>query len=1017
MATSNQDPSSTSDVKSFVNSMRGATNELARLARVTRKLEESMEDSSNAAVDKAAVALEELAKQSNILEEAIKDEIKAHKQAPRELAKTADRIAHHGELIMKANSKYGKQLNDAVKKRTAATNLDKTDINNQRKERANALRAERAIRKQVERDLSALGEKAAYAANNLSAAAAEAKKNVDTFTKITNDLNKPASKIGRGLDMMHSKVQTSISGLGKFSAVMALTKKAFTELYDQSVKLANKGLLGSMAQLNISALKLKMTADEFEALVSSNRDLVALMGGGAQGIENFEKILDQSAVGLEIFGKEGKKAAAAILGGFNRAGAGLMSSNADISKAYQDSIKPLNKQFKLFNGLFGDTAEQFAALYEQQLKSEALQARIIAGDGKTVALQMKEIIARTETLKLMGLNNEQIVAMSKRVDELFNPKENRQGEAQTQRIAARQALQSGAQEIMGDDPALAAKIQDFVKSGEAAKFQRMSGEDKKKYMTDNAELFKGINKMEEMIAAKRDKDGGDTSFKGYLFTDRMKAAGKEWSTMSDTGKDLNMAKAQGYDQTPEGRMKLAAKGFENTLSDVNGETTALGKSFGKLREAVDLTTAVFNNPFSTALAALTTGLLFTSTTIKTAVSKAAESIIKTGRMMTSGIKGFMKGIWAFAKKIPGLGILFDLAETALDVKSTSTEDYEKRTGLTAGDSFWGNVGVRATGALTDLGAVAAKNLTFGAWDPSKNFADKQANAAKTAGMTAPAAANLPNATKAPQATTGVRTDNEALMRKALIDKGITDQKQQAMLMGQLSHESSGFTRLVEGGSRNYFNQYEGRKSLGNDVEGDGYKYRGRGFIQLTGKANYTDAGKALGIDLLNNPDLAADPEIASKIAAWYVTKGRRGGSPAENAARGDMIGLTKSINGGLNGLDDRIARTNRYMGSVSTATPPLAPPTSPILTTPQAPIDLVAQTEQQKRRALIDKAQSSQSSMSAPTAVQAGDKGPVVGELEKQTGLLSTLVGLMSRPQSSKRGFQLDQQSGISVAS
>ncbi|MBB3179382.1 XVIPCD domain-containing protein [Variovorax sp. Sphag1AA] len=94
--------------------------------------------------------------------------------------------------------------------------------------------------------------------------------------------------------------------------------------------------------------------------------------------------------------------------------------------------------------------------------------------------------------------------------------------------------------------------------------------------------------------------------------------------------------------------------------------------------------------------------------------------------------------------------------------------------------------------------------------------------------------------------------------------------------------------------------YGGR--MGNNDPGDGYKYRGRGYIQLTGKHGYTEAGKALALDLVDNPELAADPENASKIAVWYWNK------RVHNVAPESVTGATRIINGGTNGLEDRKSR-------------------------------------------------------------------------------------------------------------
>jgi len=91
--------------------------------------------------------------------------------------------------------------------------------------------------------------------------------------------------------------------------------------------------------------------------------------------------------------------------------------------------------------------------------------------------------------------------------------------------------------------------------------------------------------------------------------------------------------------------------------------------------------------------------------------------------------------------------------------------------------------------------------------------------------------------------------------------------------------------------------------LGNTEPGDGWRYRGRGLIQITGRSEYARVGELVGINLLENPDLAMDPVSAVKIAAHlFVDKGC-----CELADRGKFKAITKRINGGYNGLDDRVA--------------------------------------------------------------------------------------------------------------
>jgi putative chitinase len=99
-------------------------------------------------------------------------------------------------------------------------------------------------------------------------------------------------------------------------------------------------------------------------------------------------------------------------------------------------------------------------------------------------------------------------------------------------------------------------------------------------------------------------------------------------------------------------------------------------------------------------------------------------------------------------------------------------------------------------------------------------------------------------------------------------------------------------------------RYEGRKDLGNTEPGDGYKFKGRGLIQTTGRANYAATGKALGVYLLSDPTLLALPDLAARSAGWYW----RAHGLNELADVGDFKRITLRINGGTNGMDDRLAR-------------------------------------------------------------------------------------------------------------
>lgn len=130
----------------------------------------------------------------------------------------------------------------------------------------------------------------------------------------------------------------------------------------------------------------------------------------------------------------------------------------------------------------------------------------------------------------------------------------------------------------------------------------------------------------------------------------------------------------------------------------------------------------------------------------------------------------------------------------------------------------------------------------------------------------------------------------------------------AHFLAQACHETEGFRFLKEiWGPTPAQKRYEGRADLGNVRPGDGRLYCGRGIFQLTGRDNYASEGTALGLPLETEPVLAADPAIAARIACHYWMKHRING-PAD----ADNVELvTRLINGGLNGLDNRKACLSR----------------------------------------------------------------------------------------------------------
>lgn len=103
--------------------------------------------------------------------------------------------------------------------------------------------------------------------------------------------------------------------------------------------------------------------------------------------------------------------------------------------------------------------------------------------------------------------------------------------------------------------------------------------------------------------------------------------------------------------------------------------------------------------------------------------------------------------------------------------------------------------------------------------------------------------------------------------------------------------------------------YEGRTSLGNTHPGEGIKYKGRGYIQLTGRSNYEHYGTLIGVDLINHPELALDPVNSAKIFALYFKE--KGVNVV--CEQKDWVKVRKLVNGGDNGLTEFLSVVNQYL--------------------------------------------------------------------------------------------------------
>jgi peptidoglycan L-alanyl-D-glutamate endopeptidase CwlK len=155
----------------------------------------------------------------------------------------------------------------------------------------------------------------------------------------------------------------------------------------------------------------------------------------------------------------------------------------------------------------------------------------------------------------------------------------------------------------------------------------------------------------------------------------------------------------------------------------------------------------------------------------------------------------------------------------------------------------------------------------------------------------------------------IRT-NLPFVLDALVEAELVDKPMVLMALATIRAETEGFEPISEGRSKFNtspdgppFDLYDNRRDIGNLGRGDGEKFKGRGFIQLTGRANYQKYGSALGLDtqLVDNPELANDPDIAAKLLASFLKDKER--AIKEALVDNDLKAARKLVNGGSHGLD------------------------------------------------------------------------------------------------------------------
>ena len=156
----------------------------------------------------------------------------------------------------------------------------------------------------------------------------------------------------------------------------------------------------------------------------------------------------------------------------------------------------------------------------------------------------------------------------------------------------------------------------------------------------------------------------------------------------------------------------------------------------------------------------------------------------------------------------------------------------------------------------------------------------------------------------------------AAINHAMQEANINTPERRAAFLAEAAEETAWGDTLTEYADGS---EYEGRTDLGNVNPGDGPRYKGRGGLQLTGRSNYSSAGKALGLDLVGNPEqVASDPVVGWRTAGWFWNHGTGLGDLNQLADQGNITAISRAINGGDHGLQARIDNYNKILKLLGT---------------------------------------------------------------------------------------------------
>ena len=414
-------------VEDAIRQMQAHARTMSQSVKEVQKFADALDDASNGAIDKATESIKKLLKNTGALTDLQVDSIKTAKQAKDILEK----LALKQERLAELQAEHAAAIKAAGKAQGAKTEADIKLV------------------KQLDK-LGIRVENAADAAEALKTNMNKLKDLNNGVRDQTKFLSSASSKAGKAVEALGSKALTSVEKFTSASFALEMAGKAIKEVYDQAVRLSDRGMLMAMRAINVGAIKLRLSVEEFEKLIQENMNIVSALGGGVKGIDRFTEELKFAGTGLEYLGKNASAVGAKNMQALMRADMGPSSRNG-VEGVYRKNLVEMNKQFKLFQAGFGDTIEDFSSYYDAVLQGDEVQQRMNSLDAKGIDLMMDEIRQRTENLRVMGLTTKQMEEMNKTLDAMYNPRKNNQTERLTQSIAFKNFYANSMQNASAED--------------------------------------------------------------------------------------------------------------------------------------------------------------------------------------------------------------------------------------------------------------------------------------------------------------------------------------------------------------------------------------------------------------------------------------------------------------------------------------------------------------------------------------------------------------------------------------